>query len=79
MQLDTERETGLTGRREQGHAEGQGQDFGEASVSLCGPLGRLLPTLKKPAEAIGNAVHVPGDFWSSCVANMCVRVRWLRS
>jgi hypothetical protein len=48
-------------------------------ASLCGPLGRLLPTLKKPAEAIGNAVHVPGDFWSSCVANMCVRVRWLRS
>lgn len=34
VQLDTERETGLTGRREQGHAEGQGQDFGEASVAV---------------------------------------------
>ena len=28
----------------------------------------LLPTLKKPAEAVGMAIHVPGSFWARCPA-----------
>jgi hypothetical protein len=28
----------------------------------------LLPTLKKPAEAIGFTCHTPGDFWDGCPA-----------
>jgi hypothetical protein len=28
----------------------------------------LLPTLKKPAEAIGLTCHTPGDFWDGCPA-----------
>ena len=28
----------------------------------------LLPTLKKPAEAIGLVVHTPGEFWEGCAA-----------
>ena len=28
----------------------------------------LLPTLKKPAEAVGNVVHTPGAFWERCPA-----------
>ena len=28
----------------------------------------LLPTLKKPAEVVGMAIHVPGSFWARCPA-----------
>ena len=28
----------------------------------------LLPTLKKPAEAVGMYAHIPGDFWEKCPA-----------
>ena len=28
----------------------------------------MLPTLKKPAEAVGHFMHVPGEFWERCAA-----------
>ena len=28
----------------------------------------MLPMLKKPAEAVGHYLHVPGAFWDKCPA-----------
>ena len=28
----------------------------------------MLPTLKKPSEAVGLTMHVPGAFWEKCPA-----------
>ena len=29
----------------------------------------MLPMLKKPAEAVGHYLHVPGAFWDGCPAS----------
>ena len=40
----------------------------EAVVAARGWGAGLLPTLKKPAEAVGLTLHVPGSFWARCPA-----------
>ena len=44
-------------------ARGKGKTK-QSSLQTAG----LLPTLKKPREAIGCNLHVPGEFWVGCAA-----------
>ena len=46
-------------------ARGKGK---KAAVQSTLRIAGILPTLKKPSEAVGRKAHVPGSYWEKCAA-----------